>query len=78
MAVVESLTTFDVIAIAGAIGLVVGVMAKAEVGKLIFGNQIKSEIKNEFLDKEQTKQLIENKEQIQQLRREIDELKNRK
>jgi len=78
MAVVESLTTFDVIAIAGAIGLVVGVMAKAEVGKLIFGNQIKSEIKNEFLDKKQTEQLIENKEQIQQLRREIDELKNRK
>ena len=78
MAVVESLTTFDVLVVVGVIGAVIGLAAKAEISKLIFGNQIKHEIKSELLDKEQTKQLVENKEQIQQLRREIDQLKSSK
>ncbi len=67
----ENLTAFDFVGIAGVVGCVVGFMAYNKMNSKENAEKVKSEIKLEFLDKEQTKE-------IKKIERELDDIKRTK
>jgi hypothetical protein len=71
MAVVESLTVSDILVICAVVALCVGVTAHSKINQYLHGRQVKNEIRQEFLDKEQTKEL-------HRIHREIDDIKRTK
>lgn len=67
----ENLTAFDFVGIAGVVGCIVGFIAYNKMTSKENAEKVKSEIKSELLDKEQTKE-------IKRIEREIDDIKRTK